>query len=56
MDGVPGISQCPIAPGSTLTYKFKVFRPSLPLNSLTKVILANTIIGGSIWNGMFYES
>lgn len=23
MDGVPGITQCPIAPGSTFTYKFK---------------------------------
>lgn len=23
MDGVPGVSQCPIAPGDTLTYKFQ---------------------------------
>jgi len=23
-DGVPGVTQCPIAPGETLTYEFKV--------------------------------
>lgn len=23
-DGVPGVTQCPIAPGDTLTYKFQV--------------------------------
>jgi len=22
-DGVPGVSQCPIAPGQTLTYRFR---------------------------------
>lgn len=24
MDGVPGVSQCPIAPGASMTYEFRV--------------------------------
>jgi hypothetical protein len=32
-DGVPGVSQCPIAPGSTFTYKFKVFKIYSPRKS-----------------------
>jgi FtsP/CotA-like multicopper oxidase with cupredoxin domain len=40
-DGVPGVTQCPIAPGDTLTYKFQASEYPQPTTSFPQPVLMN---------------
>ncbi|KAK3938958.1 Cupredoxin [Diplogelasinospora grovesii] len=51
-DGVPGVSQCPIAPGDTMTYKFRVTQyGSTWYHSHFSLQYAEGLFGGMILNG-----
>lgn len=48
MDGASGASQCPVAPGESFTYDFKVSAPFLPPTLNTDRLTG--CLGGSSWN------
>ncbi|KAK3313228.1 multicopper oxidase-domain-containing protein [Apodospora peruviana] len=51
-DGVPGVTQCPIAPGQSMTYKFKVTQYGTTwYHSHFSLQYAEGLYGGMIFNG-----
>lgn len=51
-DGVPGVTQCPIAPGKSMTYEFKVSQyGSSWYHSHLSMQYADGLYGGIIFNG-----
>lgn len=51
-DGVPGVSQCPIAPGQSFTHKFKVTQyGSTWYHSHISLQYSNGLFGGMVFNG-----
>lgn len=63
-DGVPGVTQCPIAPGDTLTYKFHAERkypllgPTIRLcgaNPLCRIriLMVSLPLGSPVWKWSF---
>ncbi|KAH8674148.1 laccase 2 [Xylariales sp. PMI_506] len=52
MDGVPGVSQCPISPGETMTYKFRMTQYGTTwYHSHFSVQLANGLFGPIVSHG-----